>query len=223
MRHLWNPDLVRLWSLMCRRTWPLVTYYYSFSCCSKYWFIKGFSIWASWRPVKYHYVWRSERRDREGGGQVRSLKRGEALPHSITISPLILIYLFNSEAQQHFYQLGAIEHIVSSCFFTLNFEVVLFISAGSFPVIPVHTGNHLLICISAHSWMQTRHSSWPGTHVLWRHCQCLSEPDVQSCYNPKYLLHCSTTTRPLSDVFFLLNDLNGSKHQTYLEMSQAVL
>lgn len=130
LRHLWNPDSVRLRSLMCGRTWPLVTYYYSFSCCSKYWFIKGFSIWASWRPVKYHHVWRSVRGDREGGGQVRSLKgRGGTPPPPPFNHPLAShSYLFNSEAQQHFYQLGAIEYIVSSCFFALNFEAVLFIS-----------------------------------------------------------------------------------------------
>lgn len=70
--HLCNPDLVRHSSLDCGWTQPLVTYYYSFSCCSKYWFIKGFSIWAPWHLVKYHQVCRSEERDREGGGQIGS-------------------------------------------------------------------------------------------------------------------------------------------------------
>lgn len=122
--HLCNPDLVRQSTLDCGWTQPLVTYYYSFSCRSKYWFIKGFSIWAPWHVVKYHQVCTSEQRDREGGGQVRSPGIVDhPLRHPPTRAPfsLVLIYLYNSKTL-HFYQFEAIEWSMSSYSLLLTTE-----------------------------------------------------------------------------------------------------
>lgn len=149
--HLCNPDLVRQSALDCGWTQPLVTYYYSFSCRSKYWFIKGFSIWAPWHVVKYHQVCRSEQRDREGGGQVGSPGIVDhPLPHPPTRAPRVLIYLSNSKTL-HFYQFEAIEWSMSS-YSTLNYWVLLFIFGLSDPLIPVLICSLLLSLVPAHSW-----------------------------------------------------------------------
>lgn len=120
--NLCNPDLVKQKTLDCGWTQRLVTYYYSFSCCSKYWFIKGFSIWAPWHPVKYHHMCRSEERDREGGDP--SGPQGDSYPH-LTLIPapfLCFIYLFNSKDHHHFYQFEAIEWSMSSYSLLLTTE-----------------------------------------------------------------------------------------------------
>lgn len=120
--HLCNPDLVRHSSLACGWTQPLVTYYYSFSCCSKYWFIKGFSIWAPWHLVKYHQVCRSEERDREGGGQIWSPGIVDHPPFSHPYTPFSCLSICLNPRNLHFYQLEAIEWSMSSYSLLLTTE-----------------------------------------------------------------------------------------------------
>lgn len=137
--HLCNPDLVRQRDQDCGWTQPLVTYYYSFSCCSKYWFIKGFSIWAPWHLVKYHQVCRSEERDREGGGTGRvpgDSGSPPPLPNPPMRSILMLIYLFNSKDPPLLSVWSYwVEHEL--IFSALNYWVLLFIFGLSDPLIPV--------------------------------------------------------------------------------------
>lgn len=149
LAHLCNPDLVRQRGLERGLTRPPVTYYYSFSCCSKYWFIKGFSIWALWHLVKYHQVCRSEERDKEGRRGTGRVPRDSGLPpppprhkrtHAHTHPPmhsfLMLIYLFNSK---YLALLSVWSHWVEHelIFSALNYRVLLFIVALSDPLIPV--------------------------------------------------------------------------------------
>lgn len=173
--HLCNPDLVRQRGPSCCRT--LVTYYYSFSCCSKYWFIKGFSIWAPWHLVKYHQGCRSEERDREGGGQVGSPGIVDypplPSPQPSPCSLLVLIYLFNSEERpllsvwSRWVQHGLI-------FSAPNYPELLFIFGLSDPLDPV------LIC----SWLLSVRLLMAETLSEAMHLQNKTTWSSRACFQP---------------------------------------
>lgn len=112
--HLCNPDLVEESTLDC----GLVTYYYSFGCSSKYWFIKGFSIQALWHVVKYHQVCSSEWKDREVGVRVNSPGEADHQPTHV-LSSCVLIYPYNSKTL-HFYLFKPLNRSMSSYSFLLT-------------------------------------------------------------------------------------------------------